>query len=454
MRRALLVSASCLCLLSAALLTGCKDKTADAPESFGERAVKSGAFNNAIPVRQEKVVSALVADYVRLALAFGHYDKNYVDAFTGDPKLYAAIKANPTPLDEIKSEADQLMGQLIALPEGAADPARLHLLKGDVTALQTRIAMSQGERFSFDEETLRLYGAVVPPFTVEQFDEALAVLEAQGSGAESVVIPADKVKAVMEAAIAECRRRTKLHYDLPEQERFDMEFVTDKPWSAYNWYKGDYRSIIQINLDQPLTMDRVLDLGCHEGYPGHHVFNVLAERDRIKDKGWSEGTVVPLYSPAGPIMEGSGNYGLTLAFPGDEQDAYERGVLAPLAGVTMAENEKPQSEAVKAAKRTLDYVSIYAAREYLDGRMSREEAAEFLVKYDDNTPSRALQRLDFFDTYRGYIINYTLGQHVIGDWVDMRTAQGQDPWEAFAYILNTPVTIAQLQDDLKKSTAP
>ena len=449
MRRALLFSASCLCLVSAALLMGCTDKAASAPESFGERVVKSGAFNDPIPVRQEKVVNALVADYIRLALAFGHYDKNYVDAFTGDPKLYDAIKANPIALDEIKAEADQLMAALSDLPEGAADPARLHMLKGDVTALQTRIAMSQGQSFTFDEETLRLYGAVVPPFTVEQFDEALAVIEAQGGSAEPVIIPEDKVKLVMETAIAECRRRTKLHYALPEQERFDMEFVTDKPWSAYNWYKGDYRSVIQINLDQPLTMDRVLDLGCHEGYPGHHVFNILAEHDRIKAKGWSEGTVVPLYSPAGPIMEGSGNYGLTLAFPGDEQAAYERDVLAPLAGVSMDEDKMPQSEAVKAAKRTLDYVGIYTAREYLDGRMSREEAADFLEKYDNNTPSRALQRLDFFDTYRGYIINYTLGQHVIGDWVEMRVAQGQDPWGAFAYILNTPVTIAQLQDDLK-----
>lgn len=455
MRRTLILTAVLsLGLSSAALLTGCKDKAASAPESFGERAVKSGAFTGATPVRAEKVMSALAADYVRLALAYGHYDKNYVDAFTGDPDLYAAIKAAPIALDEIKSEADQLMAALIALPDDIADPARLHMLKGDVTALQTRIAMSQGQSFTFDEETLRLYGAVVPPFTVEQFDEALAVLEAEGGSDEPVIIPEDKVKLVMETAIAECRRRTKLHYDLPESERFDMEFVTDKPWSAYNWYKGDYRSVIQINLDQPMQMDRVLDLGCHEGYPGHHVFNVLAERDRIKAKGWSEGTVVPLYSPAGPIMEGSGNYGLTLAFPGDEKAAYERDILAPLAGMSMDDNIKPQSEAVKAAKRTLDYVSIYAAREYLDGRMSPEEAADFLVKYSDDTPSRALQRLDFFNTYRGYIINYTLGQHVIGDWVEMRVAQGQDPWEAFAYILNTPVSIAKLQDDLKKSTAP
>ncbi len=420
----------------AALSAGGMSACSDAPKR-PDIAARAGANLNMI-----------AADFVTLALQFGKFDENYVDAFTGSKSVQDYADANPLTLGTLSEKADALAARLDRVSPGSVDRNRLNLIKGDVLAMQTRIAMAQGATFSFDEETRRLYGAVAPKYTLSQFEDALKTADAAGANPAPVIIPKDKVKPVMEAAIAECRRRTLVRYDLPETEKFDMEFVTDKPWSAYNWYKGDYRSVIQINLDQPMQMDRVLDLGCHEGYPGHHVFNVLAERDRIKSKGWIEGQVVPLYSPSGPLMEGSGNYGLELAFPGDEMQIFQRAVLYPLAGLTPDAPRAPDSQAVKDAKRVLDYAAIHAAREYLDGRMSREQAVAFMVKFNSYTESRAEQRIDFFDSYRGYIINYSLGQHVIGDYVGSRVAKGEDPWDVFKYILDTPLTLTDLQTDL------
>src|SRR5688500_10546032 len=111
------------------------------------------------------------------------------------------------------------------------------------------------------------------------------------------VVPKDKLEPVMRAAIAECRRRTAPHLKLPETEAFDLEFVTDKSWSGYNWYKGGYKSLIQVNTDLPIFVDRGVDLGCHEGYPGHHVHNMLLERNLLRRRGWPEMSVYPLYSP-------------------------------------------------------------------------------------------------------------------------------------------------------------
>ena len=50
----------------------------------------------------------------------------------------------------------------------------------------------------------------------------------------------------------------------------------------YNWYKGNLRSVIQVNTDLPLAVDRAIDLACHEGYPGHHVYNALLEQRLVK----------------------------------------------------------------------------------------------------------------------------------------------------------------------------
>jgi hypothetical protein len=118
----------------------------------------------------------------------------------------------------------------------------------------------------------------------------------------------------------------------PAGEAFTLEFVTGKSWSGYNYYQGNYRSLIQINTDLPVRLSRAVDLGCHEGYPGHHAYNVLLERDLSRGRGWTEFSVYPLYSPQSLIAEGSANYGIDLAFTPEERLAFERDVLIPLAG--------------------------------------------------------------------------------------------------------------------------
>ena len=123
---------------------------------------------------------------------------------------------------------------------------------------------------------------------------------------------------------------------LPPGERFDLEYVKGTPWNAYNWYKGNYRSVIQVNLDFPIPLDRAVDLACHEGYPGHHVYNALLEQALVRDRGWVEISMYPLFSPQSLIAEGSANFGIDMAFPAAERVAYERDSLFPLAQIGRA----------------------------------------------------------------------------------------------------------------------
>ena len=116
--------------------------------------------------------------------------------------------------------------------------------------------------------------------------------------------------------------------------------MTDKSWSGYNWYQGNYRSLIQINTDLPIYIDRAIDLACHEGYPGHHVYNVLLEQQLVRGRGWQEFTVYPLFSPQSLIAEGTANYGIEVAFPDDERRAFERDVLFPAAGLDASQVEQ------------------------------------------------------------------------------------------------------------------
>ncbi len=250
------------------------------------------------------------------------------------------------------------------------------------------------------------------------------------------MIPPARLDTVFRAAIAECRARTLRHITLPADEQFTVAYVTDKPWSAYNWYQGGYASRIEVNTDLPVPIGRALDLACHEGYPGHHVYNVLLERELVRGRGWREFAVYPLFSPQSLIAEGSATYGIELAFPGPEHVAFERDVLFPLAGLGPADAERYGT--VRALVERATYAGNEAARGYLDGSLTYEQAADWLVRYALMSPERAAQRMRFIERYRGYVINYNLGRDLVAQYVE---AAGEGPearWQRFAGLLASP----------------
>jgi hypothetical protein len=213
--------------------------------------------------------------------------------------------------------------------------------------------------------------------------------------------------------------------------------VTNKAWSGYNWYQGGFRSLIQVNTDLPIFIDRAIDLACHEGYPGHHVYNVLMEKALVRDRGWMEFTVYPLFSPQSLIAEGSANYGIDVAFPLSERVDYEKRELFPLAGLDASAAE--QYYRVQKLIDQASYAGNEAARRYLDGEIGEPAAIEWLTTYALMSEPRARQRVRFFDKYRSYVINYNFGKDLVRGYVE-RHARGdaRKRWEVFRDLLASP----------------
>ena len=231
------------------------------------------------------------------------------------------------------------------------------------------------------------------------------------------------------AHISRCRRAS----------RFTVEYVTDKSWSGYNWYQGNYRSLIQVNTDLPIYIDRAVDLACHEGYPGHHVYNALLEKTLVRDRGWVEMTVYPLFSPQSLIAEGSANYGIEVAFPGEERVGFERDVLFPAAGLDPA--RAAEYYAVQDIVDRLSYAGNEAARRYLNGQIDRAAASAWLTRFALMSPPRADQRTRFMDDYRSYVINYNLGKDLVKQYVEAHgggAAQPAKRWDIFGELLRSP----------------
>jgi hypothetical protein len=398
-------------------------------------------------------MNRIAESYVKLVLAVGQHDADYVDAFYGPPEWKAAAEQAKRPLPEIRDEATSLIAEIEAQPPASGDELvrlRHQYLARQLQALLARVNMLSGTRLTFDEESKALYDAVAPSHGAEHFhailDELSALLPGDGPLSdrldkfrEGFIIPRDRLDAVFQAAIAECRKRTQEHIDLPAGESFDVEYVTGKSWSAYNWYKGGFHSLIQVNTELPIYVDRAIDLACHEGYPGHHVYNVLLEKHLVKDRGWPEYSVYPLFSPQSLIAEGTANFGIEVAFPGEQRVAYERATLFPLAGLDPSRTERYYE--VQRLLQKLNYAGNEAARRYLNGEISRQDAEDWLVRYALMAPERASQRVRFMDQYRSYVINYNLGQDLVRQYIESKggTAEASAKrWEEFERLISSP----------------
>jgi hypothetical protein len=407
--------------------------------------------------RAEPDLNPLAEQYVRMSLEIGAHEEGYIDAYYGPPEWKTEAEANPRSTADLKIAADELSAAIATALEASRDPVvqrRARTLAAYVSSARFRLDMIEdGVRAPFVEEAERLFALRPTLQPLESYDAVLTRIEAlvpgRGELADRVqafrdryLIPRDRLQAVMDAAIAECRRRTAEHIELPEGEAFTLEFVTDKSWSGYNYYQGGNRSLIQINVDFPVGIERAVDLGCHEGYPGHHVQGINAER-LYRERGWVEFSVMPLFSPQGPLNEGGGNYGVDLAFPGDERVQFEMQTLYPLAGLDPA--TAPAREALDEALSELRGARLTIAQMYLDGEIDRARAVELAQRYQLVSRERADQSVSFTDQYRSYVINYSTGEDVVRAFVERAGADQNARWAAYESILNQPTLATDLQ---------
>ena len=394
-------------------------------------------------------VKEIAEAYVKLVLAMGQHDPDYVDAYYGPPEWK---KQEKKPLDAIAFEATRLRDQLAKISKSTdqMEQLRRRYLTKQLSALQARVRMLNGEHLKFDAESQAFYDAVAPSFPEAHFQEILARLEPKlpGEGSllqryeswrQAFVIPKDKLDTVFQLAIKACRDRTLAHIKLPLGENFSVEYVTNKPWGGYNWYKGDYRSVIQVNTDLPVYIDRAIDLAAHEGYPGHHVYNALLEKNLVRDRGWVEFSIYPLFSPQSLIAEGTANFGREVVFTKPERLEFEKKVLWPAAGIDPSRVE--EFYAVQDLVKQLNYATNEVARRYVNGEIDAGAGATWLQTYALMDEKRAKQGTRFIEKYRSYVINYNLGEDMVRTYIEKRGGTADQPekrWLEFEQLLASP----------------
>jgi hypothetical protein len=433
--------------------------------AFAVAACASTSSDRAVPVASsvpltsigvDELLDRLARDYVALSLEIGTHEDGYIDAYYGPADIHiAAEKAprNKAVLRRAITEIRDTLGILTRSMTGIHQ-RRIAFLDAQLVAADTRLQMMEGTRFPFAEEAERLFGVRPAIKPLSAYDAGLAEIGAllPGDGPlaarvdaylDRFVIPKDKLLPVFNAAIAACRARTAQHIAMPAEERFTLEFVTGKPWSGYNYYQGDFKSLIQINTDLPIRLSRAVDLGCHEGYPGHHALNFLLEQRLMRGRGWIEYSVYPLYSPQSLIAEGTANHGIEMAFPGAAKEEYERRVLMPIMQTAMPAEESYWE--LQRAIKTVSGARITIAQQYLDGEIDRARAVALTQQYLLMSAARAEQSVKFTETYRSYVINYGLGQDMVAADIAREGSDVTRQWRRFEALISEPTLPGDLR---------
>ena len=387
------------------------------------------------------------ADYLRLTLEIDKHIDGYIDAYYGPAALRDEVRAAPLrqPAD-LLDDVDRLEANI---PED--DPARAVYLAATLRAIECTVRMVAGETFDYLEEVHRLYD-IRPQLAPESrllaahdaLDSLLPELPGENLAARLAAwrkqfeIDAARGLELLELAREETRRRTAAFVELPHDESVEIRLTSGQPWSAYNWYLGHGRSLIEFNTDLPLNALALLGTFAHEGYPGHHTEGTLKEIELYRRRGYAEQAAMLLHSPAAVVSEGIATTAVEVIFPDDSAYDWTAEVLLPAAGLPVAPGLADRLRRIDQAAASLRYVNGNAAILYHTGLITKAGAIDYMQTYALATPERAAKSVSFFThpLFRGYTFTYSVGYDLI--------AATADPTATFRRLLTEQVLPSEL----------
>lgn len=258
----------------------------------------------------------LARRYILLCLRLGRLDPDFLDSYNGPPELREAVEGGEPPLPaELHDEAMALRAMAAELMTG--DPAarqRGRWMDGQLRSISAQARRAAGEEIAYVDLLEELYGVPIAPTPEAELREARermdAALPGEGSLGERMLsyrdalrVPAEQVLTAMQGSAARFRAITARDFDLPDAEGIDWDEAHDQPWGAEARFRGNGRTRIRVNLDQPLPVPGIAYLAWHEAYPGHHAEHAVKERSLV-ERGVAEATIRTMNTPEAMLAEG------------------------------------------------------------------------------------------------------------------------------------------------------
>jgi len=405
--------------------------------------------------------ATLIRDYLKLGLRFDRIEEGYVDSFTGDQALRRAVADEPTP--EPAALAREARRLLTELPAGL-DDARAAFVGAHLRALECAARKFAGEDVGFVDEVEAYFDVRIARGDPERYRQAHAQLDDALGGTGPLAdriqahrtaeeIPPERLEEAIHAFSSALRDTVRATFPLPDRETITYEVVTDKPWSGFNYYLGDYRSTVAVNADLKQQMSNLPRLVAHESYPGHHTEHCRKEAGLVEGKGQAEQTIFLVNTPQCLMAEGLADLALYAAVgdgavgngatgKGHGWGSWAADIYADL-GLRF---DGGRAEAISAATAALADVRQDAALMLHDEHRDVDDVVAFLKRWLLVDDKRARQMLRFLSSplWRAYTSTYVEGYRLLRGWLDDRPAD-VTLTQRFATLLDEPLIPSSLR---------
>ncbi len=395
--------------------------------------------------------ATLIREYLMLGLRFDRIEDGYVDSYTGDPALRRVVESEPAPDPAVLArDARRLLAEVPGVD--GLESARADYIASHLKALACAGRKFAGEDVGFVDEVRDYFDVDIAKGDPDRYREAHLKLDEAlgGSGplAERMQayraaeeIPPARLEECIHAFSSALRDRVRADYPLPDTETIVYEVVTDKPWSGFNYYEGEYRSTVAVNADLKQQLSNLPRLVAHESYPGHHTEHCRKEAGLVERDGQAEQTIFLVNTPQCLMAEGLADLALYAAI-GPSWGTWAAEVYADL-GLRF---DGERAEAIASASAALADVRQDAALMLHDEHRDVDEVVAFLQRWSLVSDVRARQSLRFLSSplWRAYTSTYVEGYRLLRGWLDARPPE-VGVTERFGRLLDEPLIPSSLR---------
>jgi len=403
-------------------------------------------------------IDELAIDYLKLTLEIAAHDPWFIDDYYGpDSMKFTGVILDTFPKEDFLYRVSSLkleLDEISTSPESSEDEKlRANWMSAQLTAYDRGIRIYSGEFGTFDEEAEDLIGVKVPSYDSTYFIEAIAELDSalpgEGTFEERLgalksrfEVPEEKLDTCFKVAIEAARKITHERLDLPEDEFITIEYANEKWWNFSINYLGCYQSLANIVVDYKWDICDLINVVCHDCYPGYHVYQVMQEKNLYAGRGWVEilDPWNPYGGPQSVIEQGIGINAIDMAFPGESYDKFAKEVLMPLAGL-----DTTGADAFllhnRLSRWKLRNALTEAARGIVNGTMTEDEVTHWVE--DFALRPKALNMVK----NRTYIAHLTCGRDLVKNYIEAQSSSDDERWEAYGKLLNTLVVPKDLENE-------
>ena len=411
-------------------------------------------------------IDILAEDYVEAVFYLNKLSEGELDSYFGS--LEFEIDSTKS-IDELGSLVRELEGQLASITD-PINVDRISHLSIDLKHLKNLLYFIEyPEGLTFAEEASLLYGLKLdeledstrlsddgriefierPKTDLEKRTEEVVgsleeLLPGQGSlpfriadFQSKFIVPIEKREEVFIKALSLCKDATEEYWEISEESSLQLDWTRDvtTPWHTF---LGNGQSVIQIN---PLYMGYIgsmIDVACHEGFPGHHIQLSIKEEVAVdRKRNYPERQIVLLRSPLSALLEGAADFAVELAFPPNKRLEVEKEILFPMAGLDPASAEKYLR--IHRLVRELAPATIPTLQAFADEELPKIAASvrlenEFLV-------SSPMALLDHVETFSAYSVGYTLAYQQIKKYINANSSSRADEWAVLKNVISNSDTI-------------